>query len=177
MTRSRALLALVLVATATPALAHPGGLAAHGFIAGAMHPLGGADHVAAMLAAGLWAGSAGGQARILWPAVFLTAMLGGFAVAAAGFVVPFAEAGIAASVVALLAAALFGARVPAALGAAACGLFAAFHGLAHGAEMPAGAATAAYVSGFMVSTAALLTTGAVLGRFVGAGRFMAPLRA
>jgi urease accessory protein len=89
----------------------------------------------------------------------------GFAASLSGFAVPMVEVGIALSVVALGAAAAFGLRMSAALGAAVCALFAGFHGVAHGAEMPAGAAAVAYFAGFALSTAALLGAGVAAVRF------------
>ena len=164
MIRARTLLALVLAAAATPALAHPGGVEAHGFLAGAMHPFGGADHVLAMTAAGLWAGIVGGRSVFAWPTAFIANMAAGFGLATAGAAVPMVEAGIALSVFVLGAVAAFGVLAPVAVGAAVCGLFAVFHGFAHGAEMPAGAAAVAYFVGFAVSTTALLAMGVALVR-------------
>ena len=159
-----------LVAAATPALAHTGvGPHMHGLAAGLAHPLGGIDHVLAMVAVGLWAGIAGGRAAFAWPAAFVAAMAGAAVLGMAGFALPGLEAGIALSVVALGSLVALGARAPLALGAAACALFAVSHGWAHGAEMPADAAGAAYGMGFVAATAALHATGlglAVLGRTV-----------
>ena len=156
---NRIAFALLLLAVAAPASAHTGHAEAHGFVAGALHPFGGADHVLAMLAAGLWAGIVGGRAALLWPAVFLAAMACGFAAALSGADVAMVEAAIALSVAALGAAAAFGARPPVAIGATVCGLFAFFHGAAHGTEMPANAAAFAYSAGFTLSTAVLLAAG------------------
>lgn len=161
---TRIAFALLFTALAAPACAHTGHAEAYGFAAGALHPFGGADHVLAMVAAGLWAGGVGGRAALLWPAAFLAAMAAGFATAVSGADMPMVEAAIAFSVAAFGAAAVFGLRVPVTLGAAVCGLFAAFHGFAHGAEMPAGAAAGAYFAGFMASTAALLATGSAAVR-------------
>ncbi len=152
---------LLFAAVAGPAFAHTGHAEAQGFLAGALHPFGGADHVLAMLAAGLWAGIAGARAALMWPAAFLGAMAAGFSIAVSGTGLPAAEAVIAVSVVALGAAAAFDARPPVAIGATVCGLFAFFHGAAHGTEMPANAAAIAYSAGFLLSTALLLGTGLV----------------
>ncbi len=72
-----------------------------GFQAGFLHPMGGADHILAMLAVGLWAAMRGGRAILFWPVAFVSAMLGGFALAQFGFVVPKLEAMILASVIIL----------------------------------------------------------------------------
>ena len=176
---ARILAARILVATvsaagfaaaATPALAHTGaGAHVHGLAAGLSHPLGGIDHVLAMVAVGLWAGMVGGRAAWAWPAACVAAMAGAALHRMSGFALPGVEAGIALSVVALGSLVALGARAPLALGAAACGLFAVAHGWAHGSEMPADAAGAAYGVGFVAATAALHVLGlglAAVGRTV-----------
>src|ERR1700761_641611 len=69
----------VLVAAQT-AMAHPGHLApgANALVAGAMHPLSGADHLLAMLASGLLAVRVGTR-RAIWmiPATFVGLMIVG----------------------------------------------------------------------------------------------------
>lgn len=151
---------------ATPVLAHTStGFHLHGFEDGMMHPLTGADHIAAMVAVGLWAAFLGGRALWALPLAFLVAMGLGAALGHAGFVVPALETLIAASVIALGAVLAFGLSVPVTLGAALCGAFAVVHGMAHGVEMPANAAGLAYGLGFVIATAALHATGLVAGRF------------
>ena len=89
-TLSIAALAAVM---ATPALAHPG----HGvesFAAGVAHPLIGLDHIAVMVAVGLWAALKGGRALWAWPAAFIGVMLVGGALGMAHVPVPFVEPGI-----------------------------------------------------------------------------------
>jgi len=84
------------------ALAHPGTVAAHahGFAAGFVHPFTGLDHLAAMLAVGVW--SAGSQRRA-WsaPAAFIACLLAGALATSARIAVPGAEAMIAASLLVL----------------------------------------------------------------------------
>ena len=70
---------LVLVATIavpTIASAHPGHEGAPGFIHGFLHPLGGLDHILAMVAVGLFAARLGGRALWLVPASFVVTMAG-----------------------------------------------------------------------------------------------------
>ena len=50
---------------------------------------------------------------------------------------------------------------------AVVGLFAVFHGHAHGTEMPLDAAGAAYAAGFMLATALLHAGGIALGFVIG----------
>jgi urease accessory protein len=146
------------------AMAHPGGHGLPGLVGGLAHPLTGPDHLAAMLAVGLWAGS-GARARTWSPvAAFLVFMACGALLGMNGIDVPGVEAGIAASVlvVGLLVATL--ARLPASVSFALVGGFALLHGAAHGAEAPAAASALLYGLGMLVSTAALQLCGIGLGR-------------
>src|SRR5262249_39161147 len=67
--------ALTLIPTA--AFAHPGIGDAHGFVHGFAHPLGGLDHILAMVTVGIFAWQLGGRALWLVPAAFVLAMAGG----------------------------------------------------------------------------------------------------
>lgn len=156
----------ILAVTTAPAFAHldPAG---HGsFLAGVTHPLSGADHMLAMIAVGLWAAQIGRGARWAVPAAFVSVMALGFVLALARSRLPFVEPGILASVVGLGLLVALAIRVPAAIGAVIVGLFALFHGHAHGGEL--GAASALTFSlGFLVSTAALHAVGVGLGILIG----------
>ncbi len=166
----RFIAATALVVAATPAMAHTGlGPHVHGFVAGFSHPLGGIDHVLAMATVGLWAGMAGGRAAWAWPMAFVTAMAVAAGFGMAGVTPGGLEVGIALSVVMLGVLAAVAMRAPLAVGAAACAAFAVFHGLAHGAEMPANAAGLAYGMGFVAATSLLHALGlalSALGRTV-----------
>ena len=160
-----------LLALLFPVLAHAhvGAGATHGFLAGIAHPIGGLDHVGAMVAVGLWAAQLGGRALWAVPLAFVAMMAGGSLLGFGefgGFALPYAEQGIAVSVLLLgllIAAAL---RLPTGLGAGLVGLFALFHGYAHGAEMPANAAGLTYGAGFILATAGLHVAGIVGGQFM-----------
>ena len=144
------------------AQAHPGH-GGGGFASGFAHPLHGLDHLLAMLAVGLWAAQLGGRAWWAVPACFVGVMACGGALGMMGVGLPFAEQGIAASVLILgllIAAAV---RLPLAAGVALVGLFALCHGYAHGAEMPETAAGAVYALGFAGATALLHGCGFGLG--------------
>src|ERR1043166_1542989 len=96
----------------TPALAHTGigdttGLA-HGF----SHPMGGIDHVLAMVAVGLLAALIDGRALWLVPTSFVAMMALGGVLGMAGTGIPFVEIGIALSVVVLGAAVALRADLP-----------------------------------------------------------------
>jgi len=160
-----ALAALLLVPTA--ALAHAGVSAVHGFMHGFGHPLGGLDHVLAMVAVGIFASQLGGRALWLVPATFVLVMAAAGAAGKAGITVPLVELGIALSVVILGAMVALRIKAPVAIATGVVGFFAVFHGYAHGAEMPQNAGVAAYGLGFMAATALLHATGIGVGVLIG----------
>lgn len=155
--------AALLVAMSPAALAHPGHGDASGFTHGFLHPLGGLDHVLAMVAVGLFAAHLAGRASWLVPATFVAVMALGGALGMAGIGVPFVETGIALSVVVLGLAVALRMNVPALAAMALVGFFAVFHGYAHGAEMPADASGTGYAAGFLLATALLHGAGIALG--------------
>jgi urease accessory protein len=159
---SRLLLAAAAsLAVVSPALAHTG----HdqtGLTAGFLHPFSGADHIAAMVAVGLWAAFCGGNRVWAWPAAFVTAMLIGGALGLAGVAVPFVEPGIATSLVVLGLLIALAFEAPIRIGTAIVAFFAIFHGHAHGTEAPAGDAMT-YAVGFALATALLHAGGIGLG--------------
>ena len=97
MKRSLPTLAL-LALTAGPAYAHVGIASTVAFAAGVAHPLKGIDHVAVMVAVGLWAALKGGRALWIWPATFIGVMLFGAAYGMAHDSLPYVEPAILASV-------------------------------------------------------------------------------
>lgn len=159
----------VLLATLPgAALAHSGhdaGSVAGSFAAGFGHPLGGVDHMLAMVALGLLAAQAGGRALPALPAAFVAAMLAGGAMGATGLPFPAVEPVILASVIILGALVAVAVRPPLAAMLAAAAVFGAAHGWAHGAEAPA-SSPAPYAAGFAVATAALHGLGILAGRLV-----------
>lgn len=158
--------AAALILLPTVAFAHPGH-GADGFAHGFTHPLGGLDHVLAMVAVGLYAALLGGRALWLVPASFIGMMAVGGALGMAGIALPFTEIAIALSVVALGLAITLRAEVPVIVAMALTGAFAIFHGHAHGAEMPADAAGLSYAAGFLLATTLLHITGIALGLVAG----------
>lgn len=155
----RALLALLLVLVPTAALAHTGHGDTSGFMHGFMHPVGGLDHVLAMVAVGVFAFVLGGRALILVPLAFVGMMAVGFLLGVGQVDVPFVELGIALSSVVIGGVAAMGRPMPVAGAMALVGVFAIFHGHAHGAEMPADAAGFEYALGFVAATALLHAAG------------------
>jgi urease accessory protein len=154
--------ALILGSIGTAA-AHAPGAGEAGLAAGFAHPLLGLDHVLAMVAVGLWASQLGGRALWLVPASFVTLMAAGAALAMVT-ALPAVELGIVGSLLVLGALVAFSARLPVAVGAAIVGVFALFHGHAHGTEMPASAA-ALFGLGFVAATALLHGTGVAAGLY------------
>jgi urease accessory protein len=142
------------------------------FVAGLAHPLSGADHILAMVAIGLWGVVAGGRALWAWPAAFVAMVLVGFAAAISGVQTPLVEPAIASSIVVLGLLIGLAVRAPVWLGAVIAGLFAFFHGHAHGTEALAAALQpSAYATGFSLATVALhavgLGAGLILARSAG----------
>jgi urease accessory protein len=152
-------------ALVAPALAHTGAEQTNSFAAGIAHPLNGADHILAMVAIGLWAVLAGGRAIWVWPTAFVATMLAGFAAATLGLQIPFVEPAIWSSVIILGLFVARAVKAPVWLGAAVAGLFAFFHGHAHGTEVTA-ASLIPYAAGFALATAGLHATGIGLALFV-----------
>lgn len=145
------------------AQAHTGAGPAQDFSDGLRHPLYGLDHLLAMIAVGLWAAQAGGRALWAIPASFAGLMIVGGGLGMLHFPLPMVEAGILASVFLLGLLVAFAVRLPAWGGALLAGIFALFHGYAHGAEMPAAASGLSYAAGFLLATALLHLAGIALG--------------
>ncbi|MGV8996656.1 MAG: HupE/UreJ family protein [Parvibaculaceae bacterium] len=145
------------------AFAHPGHLHQMTLMQGFLHPLTGLDHVLAMTAVGMWAAQQGGRALWIWPLTFVTVMLGGGILGMEGFALPAIEPAIAASVFVLGLLVAGSMAMPVWAGAALVGVFALFHGNAHGLEAPVSGAGALYALGFVVATSLLHMAGLALG--------------
>ncbi|RAI35915.1 urease accessory protein, partial [Rhodoplanes elegans] len=158
---------IVLVAT-TAASAHVGQAPhVHGFADGFVHPLFGADHLAAMLAVGLWSATLGGAALLAVPAAFVVLLVVGAVLGATGVPLPAVEPAITASVIVLGLLVALAVRLPLVPAALLVGVFGLVHGYAHGAEMPAAASPLAYGLGFVTATVLLHATGIGLGLALG----------
>jgi urease accessory protein len=149
------LIVIALTAGTTPAIAHGGGDIASGFLGGFAHPLLGPDHVAAMVAVGLWGAMLGAPALWLLPVAFPLVMAFGGVLGIAGVPIPHVEIGIAVSAISLGLMVAFAVRAPLALALVLVAAFAIFHGHAHGAELPPGADAVAFSAGFVVATGLL----------------------
>jgi urease accessory protein len=158
-----ALVTVVLLAGSSVAGAHESTGVGGGFLTGFTHPLFGWDHMAAMVAVGLWGAFLGAPAIWQLPIVFPLVMAAGAVLAIAGVPLPAVEVGIAASAVVLGIMVASAARPPFWVAALIVGMFAIFHGHAHGTELPAAASIVAYAVGFVVGTGLLHLIGIFFG--------------
>lgn len=130
------------------------------FLAGALHPLTGLDHLLAMVAVGMLASRSASAERWMLPASFIAAMVVGCLIAIVGVALPLVEGLIAASLLAFGAVLLSARTFSMMTGCALVALFGIFHGHAHGSEM-VGDSLMTYGLGFLLSTAALHAAGLI----------------
>ncbi len=164
--------AVIALACAFPAVcaAHVGtDHAAHhdamsALAAGFVHPFTGIDHWAAMLALGLWSAMTAKRAALA-PIVFASFMVVGAMLGVMNAPVTVVEPMIACSlfVLGLLVAMRW--RMPAWSAALMAGMFALFHGAAHGMEL-AGPMQAFSLAGMVAATLLLQAAGVGLGRWL-----------
>ena len=153
-----------------------------GFLSGLTHPVLGFDHFLAMLSVGILSAQMGGRAIWAVPLTFVSVMAIGAFIGINAIALPGVEYGIALSVLILgFALAMEKKLVP--IWAMICvGIFATFHGHAHGTEMPKIVSPAIYALGFLMGTAGIHLAGVLVGvvsgrtakgsdllRYVGAG--------
>jgi len=168
LTRTAPALALLLAALPLAASAHTGVDAGlhHGLVSGFLHPLTGADHLAAMVAVGLWSALTARRAwpDLLWaPLGFATMLLVGALAGLAGVQLPAVEPMIAASLLVLGLLVVTQRRLPPLAAGALVGIFAVFHGVAHGQELAGESGAALTVAGMLAATALLHAAGIAAG--------------
>ncbi len=158
-----------------------------GFASGFYHPLSGFDHLLAMVSVGLWGAFLGRPLIVALPVIFPTVMVVGAGLAMAAVPAPPTEIGIALSVLLLGAAIAAAWRAPVWAACVVVGVFALFHGYAHGKELPSAADPIGYAAGFVLATGLLHVCGIGIGlinnrpggvmvtRFMGAGVAVAGL--
>jgi urease accessory protein len=158
-------IAIFLPALVWPALAlaHVEAGRAEGFLAGLHHPVSGLDHVLAMVSVGLWGAQLGMPAIWILPVTFPVVMALGGLLGLIGVPLPGVEIGIAVSALVLGLAVSAAWRPPLWAAAVIVGLFAIFHGHAHGTELPAGASGLTYSLGFVAATGLLHALGIGIG--------------
>jgi urease accessory protein len=157
------LLPWVLVLWPTGASAHITGDQVGGFVSGFEHPISGLDHIVAMVSVGLWGAQLGAPAIWLLPVTFPIVMAFGGMLGLMGVPLPGTEIGIALSAVALGAMVATEARPPLWVAAVLVGIFAIFHGHAHGTELPPDESGVLYSMGFVIATGLLHLTGIAIG--------------
>ena len=146
------------------AFAHVGqGDISGGFLAGLEHPIFGLDHVVAMVAVGIWGAQLRAPAIWVLPVTFPLVMSFGGILGGLSVPIPGIEVGIAVSGIVLGAMVAFAARPPLWIAGVIVGVFAIFHGYAHGAELPESANAISYAMGFVMATGALHALGILIG--------------
>ncbi len=123
----------------------------------------GPDHMLAMASVGLWGHFLGRPLIYMLPMVFPIMMAIGAGVGIAGVKLPPVELGIAVSVCVLGALILGAVRASVPVACAVVGLFALFHGYAHGVELPSAADPIGYSLGFVLATGSLHVAGIAIG--------------
>ena len=116
-----------------------------------------------MIAVGLWGAQLGSPALWLLPIAFPMMMAMGAMMGLMGIPVPGVEIGIALSAIVLGTMILAEVRPKLAVAIAMVGIFAIFHGHAHGTELPAGQSGLLYSMGFVIATGCLHGVGIALG--------------
>ncbi len=156
---------LIVLALAAPssAWAHVQAEEGGGFASGFYHPISGWDHVLAMVAVGVWGAQLGAPAVWLLPVTFPMVMALGGMMGLLGISLPGVEIGIALSALVLGAMVLAEKRPPLWVAAVIVGVFAIFHGHAHGTELPAGESGLLFSMGFVVATGCLHGVGISIG--------------
>ncbi len=156
------LAALIALTVPSPLAAHEGGSAA-GLLSGLHHPISGIDHVLAMVAVGIWGAQMGPPAIWVLPVTFPVVMAFGGMLGLLGVRIPGVEVAIGLSALFLGLMVAFERRPDLRGAAVLVGIFAIFHGHAHGAELPEGQSGVLYSIGFVVSTGTLHALGIGLG--------------
>lgn len=156
---------LTLLGVSAPAFAHDI-YANQGFSAGLLHPFSGFDHLLSMFAVGLLAMQLGEHGKIAVPLAFIGFMLFGAVIGMLDVPMLWVEQGIALSAVIFGVALLYGRELPLSFAQALVGIFALFHGHAHGSEIPELASPVWYSLGFMLGCSLLMLTGALVAWYL-----------
>ena len=138
-------------------------------LTGFLHPILGLDHLLAMVTVGLLSAQIGGRAIWTVPTAFVGMMVLGAVIGLFGSANAFLEYGIAASVILLGVALLVQQYIPELLALIVVGVFALFHGYAHGEPLPPDQNFVFFISftmGFVLSTAGMHIIGALIGYIV-----------
>jgi len=140
----------------------PGGEAI-GFTSGLRHPISRWDYILGTVAVGMWAAQLGAHAIWLLPATFVIMMVLWGMLGLLGVRLPGVRPGIALSVIAFGVIIMNEAEPELWIAAAIVGLFAIFHGYAHGTDSPPSGDELFFSLGFAITTGALLAIGLGIG--------------
>ena len=157
------LVLVIFLVLAPSARAHVEGGQAVGFVTGLQHPWSGLDHVLAMIAVGLWGAQLGNPALWVLPVTFPMVMSFGAMMGLMGMPLPGIEIGIAVSAIILGGMVLGEVKPKLIIAAIMVGIFAIFHGHAHGTELPPGQSGLLYSMGFVIATGVLHGIGILIG--------------
>lgn len=136
---------------------------ASGFAIGFTHPLYGLDHVAAMVAVGLWGAQLGNPAVWILPLAFPLVMALGSILGVIGVTLPLFELIITVSVVVFGALIALDKQLHSFLVYGFVSFFAVYHGYAHGIEMPGQLSQLGYITGFVLATGLIHLVGIIVG--------------
>lgn len=161
--RCGALFAACYLGEIAPASAHMGTGLPGGILSGFRHPFTGWDHLLAMVSVGIWGAFLGRPLIYALPVIFPLMMVGGAVLGMFAVPIPSPELGVAASVLVLGSCIALAVRAPAWVACAIVAAFAAFHGYAHGVELPSAADPVGYSVGFVVATGILHVCGIGIG--------------
>lgn len=157
---------LLALAPLTSAFAHTGTGVSVGLESGFLHPITGLDHLVAMVAVGLWGAQLGNPAIWVLPITFPLVMAFGGLLGLSGVPLPLTEPVVALSGIAFGLLIALHVRTPLWIAAVLVGIFAIFHGYAHGRELPTAANPIAYAVGFVSATGLLHLCGILIGLLV-----------
>ena len=169
LSRTKSTLILIAASALSMSASAHTGVEAHshsGFISGFVHPLFGLDHLAAMVAVGLWSALAARKAgpELAWgPVGFAAMLLVGAVLGLQGVMVPAVEPMIAASLLVTGLLVVSRLRVPGLVAALGVGTFALFHGVAHGLELAGEASAWPTLAGMLTATMLLHCAGLAAG--------------
>jgi urease accessory protein len=134
-----------------------------GLTSGLRRPFSRWDYIFGTIAAGIWGAQLGAPAIWLLPVIFVIMMVLGGMLGFVGVRLPRVQPGIALSVIVFAVAILSEAEPELWIAAAIVGLFAIFHGYAHGTELPPGGDGLFFSLGFALTTVGLLAIGIGIG--------------
>lgn len=163
-----ALLFIAASAISSSAIAHTGAEShiRNSFLSGLAHPLFGLDHLAAMVAVGLWSALSArraGRELLSGPVGFAAMLLAGAVLGLQGVALPAVEPMIAVSLLATGLLVVSRLRVPGLMAALGVGVFAVFHGVAHGVELAGSHSAWQTLAGMLTATVLLHGVGLAAG--------------